>query len=91
MSIELELGRATNMLGPISRDIKDRLRDYFTEPSRQKWEMVSCTIVGGHMTVWQAWCATESTAPRSGLDHFPDRIEFHRALAHATRRKHAPV
>jgi hypothetical protein len=103
MSIELELGRATNMFGPLSIDIKNRLRAYFAEPSEERWDTVSGICVGGHMTVWQAWLATDPTAPRtgpasrmpegggpsvrvSGWSRWPNRIEFHRALAHATRR-----
>lgn len=87
MSIELELSRATNMFGPLSPDIKNRLRAYYAEPSQEKWRGVSCIIVGGHMTVWQAWVATERSAPTVGLDVWPNRLEFHRALAHATRKE----
>jgi hypothetical protein len=95
--IATELNLARNMLGTLSPTIRRRLERYAANPSVRRWDDVYCTIVGsdGRMTVWQAWIATDPTAPRigpttrngrkiKGWASFPSAERFRVALEYAT-------
>ncbi len=91
MSIALEMDLARNTSGRLRPAVRKRLEAYYDDPCSKRWDDVFTIIVGsdGFMTCWQAWIATDQSAPRckpfgEPWSTYPTRAEFRRLLAYAT-------
>lgn len=92
------LDNCQNMFGPLSPDIKARLRKLIVNPSVENWEDAHGIIVQTNplLTLWQAWVATDPEAPRRGRafdenhnvvsewEKIPTSFAIMRALEYAT-------
>jgi hypothetical protein len=54
----------SNMFGPLSKDIKDRVLSFINNPSVETWSECYSIIIAGHNTMWQIWCNYDCEAPR---------------------------
>lgn len=60
------------MLGqPLGEDTQQRILAYLNAPTQQTWLDIRSFIIAGHVTLWQAWIAADTLAPRSGNSGFP--------------------
>lgn len=83
---------ATNLFGALKSEGQASLRAVLANPTNETWDKSYSLIVNGKsfMTLWQAWIAVDSNAPRSKpLDgvwpKIPDQMTIYRALKHATQ------
>jgi len=87
-----------NMFGPLDKDARERILDYVNAPDAGKWlgddevaGLRDMCIVDG-VTAWQAWCAVDPDAPRSGSDPlFPDPETFKRAVRTAVEQERETI
>lgn len=69
------------MLGqPLDQDAQHRILAYLNAPIQQGWLDVRSMAIAGHITLWQAWCAIDVSAPRSGDHGFPTADMVRRAI-----------
>lgn len=66
----LGLDDLSNLWGALQPEIRKRLIAVFKNPTEKTWNN-ACSIIlrwggGVHLTLWQAWIATDENAPRVG-------------------------
>lgn len=72
-----------SMMGSLSDEVKRDILSYLNAHSEAAWLQIrSCMIVSG-TTLWQAWCAFDEAAPRSGRSGHPDPETLRQAIRHA--------
>lgn len=65
------LGRCSNMFGPLSADIKQRVVNVFKEQTPETWNDAYSIVLNGDvrygfgLSLWEAWVRTDSSAPKS--------------------------
>lgn len=64
-------GCYTMMGGPISEEYQKRILGYLNSPSQDEWNDIRGYLITARTTLWQSWCASDDTAPRSGDKGFP--------------------
>jgi hypothetical protein len=85
-ALETEVGvfkGCFTMYGRISDDKKKDILAYLNRPAQARWLDIRGYVVTGSGTLWQAWCACDLTAPRSGNRGFPSLDVLLRAIRSA--------
>lgn len=75
------LSKARNILGPIGDESKAAIREYLTNPTKERWDNIRTIVIrwdGGTNTVWQALCRMDSKYRDRLL--VPDGMAVARAL-----------
>ena len=84
--------------GALSPDVRKRLERVIANPTQRTWDDAYSIILDqrDHTTLWQAWIAVDSDAPRVGRTtdangrtvkewpRIPDQLTLYRAIRHAT-------
>jgi len=91
---------ATNGLGePITAESRADIEAYLAAPTEARWDKIQGLNIDGFTTVWQAWCAVDPKAPRTGRRYtatgeliagwpeVPDPFTLRRALRAALKRR----
>ncbi|MBC8742760.1 hypothetical protein F6X40_40495 [Paraburkholderia sp. UCT31] len=68
------------MFGSVSEEYKRKILAYLNNPSHEAWQEIRGYIVTNTGTLWQAWCAYNPEAPRSGNVGYPSKDELTEAL-----------
>lgn len=84
-------GCYSSMSGEIAGEFKKAILSYLNAPSQEMWVSIRGYIIAGHVTLWQAWCAVDKDAPRSGLEGFPSSEVLRNAIRKAAEDRKAEV
>ncbi len=87
------LDRCTNFFGFLAPELIARINAYLGNPTEAGWEDVYSIIIcerGLGFTLWQAWIAIDSSAPRrKGCEEpwpcYPDSFTLRRAIKAALK------
>lgn len=75
-----------SMLGPLPKETRDDIISFMNSPSTETWSRVADYLIkGAGTTMWAAWAAVDSSAPRAisddeGWTTFPDPEVMKRAM-----------
>lgn len=72
-----------SMFGPLPKPEALRILSYLNQPTREGWGQVRGLCITGGGTLWQAWCANDPHAPRSGVIGFPSAEQLRQAITAA--------
>ena len=92
-----------NMFGnSLTADCKRKLKAVLDNPTTETWDDACSVIInpkGMDMTLWQAWCAIDTLAPKTGRAYdadnnvirewsrIPDQFTLYRAIKYATEQQ----
>lgn len=73
-------GCHTLLGAPLASEVRRCIFQYLKAPSQRRWLDIRSFVISGHLTLWQAWCAIDVSAPRSGSRGFPGAEQVRRAI-----------
>lgn len=76
-------GCYTMMGNPVADEHKQAILGYLNAPTEPAWLDIRGYCIVGGTTLWQAWCAADEKAPRSGSTGFPDPETLRQAIRQA--------
>ena len=64
-------GCYTMMGHALEQEVQQQILAFLNAPTQKGWLDIRSIVIAGHVTLWQAWKATDGLAPRSGEKGFP--------------------
>lgn len=75
----------------LSPESQQRILRYLNAPTQKRWLETRSLIIVSHVTLWQAWCAVNPVAPRSGDKGFPSPETLRQAIRSAVEQRKAHI